>query len=202
MRTLVLLAAMTLITPVSAPAQDDHEYAPITEAAVAYKNWTLPSLDASAKPVDLREWSKGKKLVLVAYFAPWCGNWRYEAPVVARLYEKYKDHGFDVIAVSEYAPADESRAFMKESRAGYTVVVESMDRVARDKTTHFAYRKQTGDGRNWGSPYNVFLDARSLAPSGDVLASKVWVVNGELIEAEADAFIRERLELSRQDNHE
>ena len=122
-----------------------------------------------------------------------------EAPVVARLYDKYKGQGFDVVAVSEYASADDTRAFMKEANTAYTVVVESEDRAARDKTAHFAYRTATGDQRNWGSPYNVFLEPKNLAKSGDVLTTKTWVVNGELVEAEADAFIRERLGLKAED---
>ena len=197
MRTLVLFAAIALMTGTITPAsaQDGHEYAPIQQATISYKNWQLPALDQGVEAVDLRQWSKGKKLVLVVYFAPWCGNWRFEAPVVARLYDKYKAHGFDVVAVSEYAAADETRSFMKEAGAGYTVVVESQARDARDKTSHFGYRTATGDSRNWGSPYNVFLEPKRLEKKGDVLTSKAWVVNGELVEAEADAFIRERLGL-------
>ena len=48
---------------------------------------------------------------MVVYFAPWCGNWRHEAPVAARLYEKYKDQGFEVIGVSEYGSRDDVSNF-------------------------------------------------------------------------------------------
>ena len=34
---------------------------------------------------------------MLVYFAPWCPNWRNEAPVAARLYEKYKDQGFVIL---------------------------------------------------------------------------------------------------------
>ncbi len=67
-----------------------------------YKNWTLPSLTAD-KTEDLRALMAGKKLVMIVYFAPWCGNWKNEAPIAAKLYEKYKAQGFQVIGVSEYA---------------------------------------------------------------------------------------------------
>src|SRR5688572_4435358 len=150
MRTLAMMAVVLMIFATNVSAQDDHEYAPIQDATLAYKNWQLPRLDGGTA-VDLREWSKDKKLVLVVYFAPWCGNWRFEAPVVARLHDKYKAQGFAVVAVSEYGSADESRAFMNDAKAGYTVVVESESREARDKTAHFGYRTSTGDTRNWGS---------------------------------------------------
>ncbi len=48
---------------------------------------------------------------MVVYFAPWCGNWRFEAPVAAKLYEKYKAQGFEVIGVSEYASREDVKAF-------------------------------------------------------------------------------------------
>ncbi len=185
-------------TPVA--SNDGHEYAPLLEKTINYKDWQFKSLTDNA-PVDLREWAKGKKLVMVVYFAPWCGNWRAEAPVVARLYDKYKSQGFDVVAVSEYGTQDAVRAFFTESGAKgapYSVVTESEGRDARDKTTHYALRQSCGDTRRWGSPFNVFLEPSKLNKSGDVLTEKAWVVGGELIEKDAEGFIREKLGLSEQ----
>lgn len=184
----------------TARAQDGHEYAPLLEKTINYKDWTFKSLKDGA-PVNLREWSKGKKLVAVVYFAPWCGNWRMEAPVIARLYDKYKANGFDVVAVSEYASTDDARSFFTQPDAGganYAVVVESEARDARDKTTHYGYRQTAGDARRWGSPFNVFLEPAKLNKTGDVLAEKTWVVGGELIEKDAEKFIREKLGLAEQ----
>jgi thiol-disulfide isomerase/thioredoxin len=193
-RMLVIILTCLLALSVGALADDDHEYAPLQEAKIGYKDWTFKSLEEGGEPVNLRKWAAGKKLVLVVYYAPWCGNWKYEAPVVARLYDKYKGHGFDVIAVNEYGTLEEARAYFKGATApGYAVVVESEGSAERDKTTHYAYRKATGDSRNWGSPYNVFLEPAKFPREGDVLAETAWVVGGELIEADAEKFIRERL---------
>src|SRR5689334_16683961 len=85
-------------------ARAQHEYSPLVEKTVNYKNWTLPNL-TSAKDEELRSLLAGKKLVMIVYFAPWCGNWRNEAPIAAKLYEKYKGQGFQVIGISEYANA-------------------------------------------------------------------------------------------------
>ncbi len=46
-----------------------------------------------------------------------------------------------------------------------------------------------------GSPYNIFLVPSKLKQDGDVLTEKAWITNGELIEAEAEEFIRKRLDL-------
>lgn len=186
----VLFINMTL----TATAQSNNEYAPIQERTINYRDWTFNSLSDNT-PVNLRRWMQGKRLVLVVYYASWCGNWRNEAPVVARLHNRYKDHGFDVVAVSNYASCEDSRASFGNAGAPYTVVVESEAREARDQTTHYTYRQATGDARRWGSPYNVFLEPAHTAPTGDVLAERTWVANGELVEDEADAFIRQRLGL-------
>jgi thiol-disulfide isomerase/thioredoxin len=193
MRSLLSLIALALaLTPALSYAQDGHEYSPLVEKTVNYKNWTLKDLKDD-KPVDLRSLVEGKKLVMIVYFAPWCPNWRNEAPVAAKLYEKYKDQGFAVIGVSEYASRDDVRNYFGPTGSPYPVVSESESREDRDKTTHYGYRQATGDTRKWGSPYNIFLEPAKLAKSGDVLAEKAWVVNGELIEADVDKFIADRL---------
>jgi thiol-disulfide isomerase/thioredoxin len=191
-RLFALIIFALASAPIATYAQDGHEYSPLVEKTISYKNWTLNDLKDN-KPVDLRSLVQGKKLAMVVYFAPWCPNWRNEAPVAARLYEKYKDQGFTVIGVSEYGSRDDVRNYFAPSGPPYTVVSESESRDERDKTPHFGYRQLTGDTRKWGSPWNIFLQPASLSNSGDVLTEKAWVVNGELIEADVDKFIGERL---------
>ena len=191
-RLFALIVFALALAPVATYAQDGHEYSPLVEKTVNYKTWTLKDLKDD-KPVDLRSLVQGKKLVMVVYFAPWCPNWRNEAPVAAKLYEKYKDQGFAVIGVSEYGSRDDVRNFFAPTGSPYPVVSESESREDRDKTAHYGYRQATGDTRKWGSPYNVFLEPATLAKSGDVLTEKAWVVNGELIEADVDKFIADHL---------
>lgn len=185
-----LVFCLIALTPIAAQAQ--HEYSPLEEKTVNYKNWTLTGL-TDDKPVDLRSLVTGKKLVMVVYFAPWCGNWRFEAPVAAKLYEKYKGQGFTVIGVSEYASRDEVKAFFGPNGPPYPVVSESETREDKQKTPHYGYRQLTGDRRNWGSPWNIFLEPAKLTKTGDVVAEKAWIVNGELIEEDVDKFISGKL---------
>lgn len=180
------------LSPVAALAQTSHEYSPLVEKTVNYKNWTLPNL-RTAVDEDLRTLMAGKKLVMIVYFAPWCGNWRNEAPIAAKLYEKYKGQGFLVIGVGEYASLDQIRNFFGEAGPPYPVVVESESRDDKMKTPHYAYRQLTGDTRNWGSPWHIFLEPAKVNPTGEVLTEKAWVINGELIEDEVDKFIASKL---------
>ena len=196
MTKLFILAFLTLTSvSLAARAQEGHEYAPAEEKTVNYKNWTLNDLK-DKKPVDLRSFVKGKKLVMIVYFASWCPNWRNEAPVAAKLYEKYKAQGFEVIGVSEYGSREAAQAYFQPSGPPYTVVTESESRDDREKTAHFGYRHATGDSRQWGSPWNIFLEPSKLTKEGDLLTEDAWVVNGELIEADVDKFIGEHLNSS------
>jgi thiol-disulfide isomerase/thioredoxin len=196
MKKLFALIVFALaIIPAAALAQGGHEYSPLVEKTVNYKNWALNDLKDN-KPVDLRSLVAGKKLVMVVYFAPWCPNWRYEAPLAASLYEKYKDQGFAVIGVSEYGTRDEVNKYFGPAGSPYPVVSESELREDKQKTSHYGYRQATGDTRNWGSPWNIFLEPAAFAKTGDVLTEKAWVVNGELIEADVDKFIADHLKAS------
>jgi thiol-disulfide isomerase/thioredoxin len=185
------ILALTL-SPLAPRAQDGHEYSPLVKKTVKYKNWTLANLQ-SDKPEDLRSLVANKNLVMVVYFAPWCPNWRNEAPIAARLYDKYKSKGFQVVGVSEYALRADVRNFFGEAGSPYPVVSESGSRNDRDKTPHYGYRQATGDKRKWGSPWNIFLDPAKVNATDDVLTEKAWVVNGELIEADVDNFIAQHL---------
>ena len=191
-KLLILLAVLAfVISPAVARAQS-HEYSPLTEQTVNYKNWTLPNL-TSDQQEDLRKLVAGKKLVMVVYFAPWCGNWRNEAPIAQKLYEKYKAQGFQVVGVSEYATRDDVKNYFGKDGPPYPIVTESESRDDKQKTAHYQYRQLTGDKRNWGSPWNIFLEPAKLTDKGDVLTEKAWVVNGELIEDEVDKFIASKV---------
>ena len=188
MKLLLLIILTLALSPTATWAQGGHEYSPLVEKTVNYKSWSLVGLKTD-KPEDLRSLIVGKKLVMVVYFAPWCANWRNEAPIAAKLYEKYKDQGFQVIGVSEYASRDDVRKYFGETGPPYPIVTESESRDDKQKTPHYGYRQLTGDGRNWGSPWNIFLEPSKLNATGDLLTEKAWVVNGELIEDEVDKFI-------------
>jgi Thiol-disulfide isomerase and thioredoxins len=192
MKRLTVVFAILFAAAAVSFAQNGHEYSPLVEKTVNYKNWTLNDL-VTNKPTSLRSLMAGKKLVMVLYFAPWCPNWKNEAPVAASLYAKYKSQGFEIIGVGEYGSRDDVKNYFGPSGPPYPVVMESESREDRDKTPHYAYRQLTGDTRKWGSPWNIFLDPAKCNSTGDTLTEKAWVVNGELIEADVDKFIHDRL---------
>ena len=194
MKTLLLFAVL-LLSFTFASAQ--HEYAPLAEKEIKYKDWTYKQV-RDGKDLNLRAAAKGKKLVMVVYFAPWCPNWKLEAPIAQKFYDKYKANGLEVIGVGEYDTVDVMKTGLDNLKITFPVVYESEARDAKQKTPHYEYRKTTGDTRNWGSPWNIFLVPADLKKNGDLLTEKTFVVNGELIEAEAETFIREKLGLPKE----
>lgn len=176
-------------------AQHDHEYAPLKKKKISYKDWTYKSV-LTDKEMNLREYTKDKKLVMVFYFAPWCHSSNYQIPLTQKLHEKYKDKGLGIVGVSLYASADRVKNTLKFYKTTFPVVAESLSSKERQKTLHHKYRTVTGDNRKWGTPYNVFLVPNELEKEGDVLTEKTIVVNGEIREKEAEKYIRKKLGLN------
>jgi peroxiredoxin len=179
---------------VFAHGQGGNELSPIVEKDIAYKDWVYKNVQTGTD-VNLRKFTSGKKLVLVVYFAPWCPNWKHDVRFVESMYEKYKGNGFDVIAVGEYDPVDSMKAHVAEYKLAFPVVWESDARTAKQTTLHYEYRKGVGDTRNWGSPWYVFLEVAKLERDGPQLTKRAPIVNGELVQPDAEKFIREKLGL-------
>ena len=189
MKSLLALAILLIgFTFVNA----QHEYAPLKEHELKYKDWTYKSV-RDDKTVNLRDFAKGKKLVMIVYFAAWCPNWKLEAPVAQKLYDKYKAKGFDVIGVSEYASVANAKTGLDTLKITFPVVSESDSTDAKQKTLHYEYRKAAGDTRNWGTPWNIFLEPKLLNKEGDILMQKAFIVGGELVEDEVEKFVRLKL---------
>ena len=168
------------------PEQPDREFAPLVPSPVPYPDFTRPTADGKGQ-IRLSQFVQGKRLVLVSTFAGWCKNCNWEAPVLVRLYRKYHSRGFDILQVSEYTDPSDVAKFLQRHRPPYPVVQGSTatDDATREGTDHYRFRKQIGDKRKWGTPFNVFILDGDLAHP--------WVVPGELVEDEVDTFIARKL---------
>jgi len=170
------------------------EQAPITEKPIVYKDWTLKNVNGGGE-TNLRSFAKGKKLVMVVYWAPWCPNWRHDLSFVQDLHNKYAGSGLAIVGVGEYDPVDKMKAHLYQFKLTFPMVYESDNQIARLTSNHYLLRTEAGDKRKWGTPWYVLLDPATLKPSGDVLTEKTTLVNGELVRQDAEKYIREKLGL-------
>lgn len=184
--------AILLSFALSTLAFGQNEQAPMLEKDFAYRDWTYKSINGDGR-VNLRDFARGKKLVMVVYWAPWCHNWEHDRDFVQGLHDRYKDKGLAVIGVGEYDPVSKMRDHIEKNKLTFPMVYESEKLSDRLTSVHYRQRTEAGDTRKWGSPWYVFLDPQTLEPSGEFLTRKTTVVNGELIRSEAEKYIQQKL---------
>ena len=113
---LIALGA-SLALPLSAHAVDLRENAP---------DFTLKSLEGS----NLRLEEYRGQVVLINFWASWCGPCRQEMPLLDRLHHRYEDTGFAVLGVNvegEVAPAQE---IVDKTNVTFPILIDDGQKVS------------------------------------------------------------------------
>src|SRR5262249_33682651 len=125
-------------------------------------DFTLTSIDG--EPVKLSDYQG--KVLLVNFWATWCGPCVVETPSLVRVYHKYRDRGFQVIGVAMQSEEDNVKKFVDKYRVPYA--------IARDTTSEIGLR------------YQVFALPSSFlfTPEGKVKKTFMGFVEEEALERE------------------
>ena len=79
---------------------------------------------------ELQGLPKGK-VVLLNFWATWCPPCRKEVPSMVQLYDKFKDQGFEIVAVSVDKSRDDVVKFVKEQNMNFTVLHDVSSSIAQ-----------------------------------------------------------------------
>jgi peroxiredoxin len=115
-RFAALVAILTLALPAWAAAAD-----------VQAPAFTLQSVDGKA--VSLAQY-KGD-VVMINFWASWCGPCRQEMPLLDSIYKQYKDMGFVLLGVNVEPDRHGANAWLKQTPVSYPVLYDPNSQVSQ-----------------------------------------------------------------------
>jgi thiol-disulfide isomerase/thioredoxin len=119
-RTSLLGAGLAMFVTLSASSASIAPGAP----APAFQLHSAASTDLSLS--DL----KGQ-VVLINFWASWCGPCRQEMPVLEQLYKKYKGAGFTLLGVNVEPKSADAEGFLKATPVSFPILFDPDSKVSR-----------------------------------------------------------------------
>ena len=92
-----------------------------------------PAPDFKLKTLDGKEVSLSDyrgKVVLINFWATWCPPCREEMPLFERIYRKYKNKGFEILAIGTDGSVEPVKKFVKEYKLSFPVLFDNANVVA------------------------------------------------------------------------
>ncbi len=113
------LVAVLLMAMLSAPSHsvDVRQQAP---------DFTLKSLEG----INLRLQEYRGQVVLINFWASWCGPCRQEMPLLDRLHHRYEDTGFAVLGVNVEGDAAPAQKVVDKTKVTFPVLIDERQKVS------------------------------------------------------------------------
>ncbi len=86
-------------------------------------------LDLNNKKVDINSFKNN--VVFVNFWASWCGPCREEMPAMERLYNKYKQRGFVILAINHMEKQEKAKTFMEEMNLTFPALLDMDGSVSK-----------------------------------------------------------------------
>ncbi|MBZ0159019.1 TlpA disulfide reductase family protein [Candidatus Methylomirabilis sp.] len=116
-------------------------------------DFALKTLDGNI--VRLSEF-RGKKVVLINFWATWCPPCRLEMPTMQQIYSEYKAGGFEILAVNIEPDAEQPiNDFVKELRLTFPVLLDPDMKITRKF-------------RVIGLPVSVLIDRQGIVRAKEI----------------------------------
>jgi len=129
---IAVLALFTLFITWQAKSLEKRMHARSEPSSLVNKqaaDFSLSSLDDQR--VSLADY-RGRKKVVLSFWASWCGPCRMELPVLADFYKKYHnaDSKFEILAVSVDDDRGEAEAYAHKAKLPFPVLLDLDSKVA------------------------------------------------------------------------
>jgi len=126
------LAVFTLFITWKAKSLEKRVHERSEASALVHKKaaeFALPALDGQT--VSLADY-RGKKKVVVSFWASWCGPCQLELPMLADFYKKYhKDSSnFEILAISIDDERADAESYAGKAKLPFPVLLDPLSRVA------------------------------------------------------------------------
>ncbi len=72
------------------------------------------------------------KVVLVDFFASWCGPCKESFPAMQELHQKYGDKGLVIVAINLDKKKDDMEGFLKKHPASFTIVRDAANKLVSE----------------------------------------------------------------------
>jgi peroxiredoxin len=100
--------------------------APAASSGSPAAAFQLPA--AAGDPVSLAD-LKGQ-VVLINFWASWCGPCRQEMPVLDQMYRKYKAAGFTLLGVNVEPKSGDALTFLKATPVSFPILFDTQSKVS------------------------------------------------------------------------